>query len=223
MIYIKVHTDNLEHLTEVLTENGFEYEIPNQLTFEIKYDENIDNPRDWGIYTHMFCFHKIHDLGDKHNYKPEDFNSFEEFKEQIEKDYDILEIMPLYIHDHRRITISVKEFGDPWDSGQVGWVFIEKDVVENILNGDKEKAREIIEFEVTDYNAYLNGDMLEYTIKSLDGEIIDYCKGFVNNKQCVEEMVDSTDFYYSNYGYTEEMVREEFQKAYDKFNNPSIK
>jgi hypothetical protein len=52
------------------------------------------------------------------------------------------EILPLYLMDHGNIALSVGDFGDPWDSGQVGWVVCPYDKIreeyqlDGIITGD---------------------------------------------------------------------------------------
>ena len=38
--------------------------------------------------------------------------------------------MPLYLYEHSGITISLTDFKDRWDSGQVGWVYIDKETMD---------------------------------------------------------------------------------------------
>jgi len=40
------------------------------------------------------------------------------------KDYYV--ILPVYIYDHSGITLNTVGFSDPWDSGQVGWIYASK-------------------------------------------------------------------------------------------------
>lgn len=36
-------------------------------------------------------------------------------------------ILPLYLFDHSGLTISTSDFNDPWDSGQVGYIYLDKE------------------------------------------------------------------------------------------------
>lgn len=48
------------------------------------YDSDPPNPR---VYedniTKIICFHKRYNLGDKHNYRSNDFNNWGEFKDKL--------------------------------------------------------------------------------------------------------------------------------------------
>lgn len=74
-------------------------------------------------------------------------------------------ILPLYLYDHSGITMSTGKFSCPWDSGQVGWIYVtKKQAVEEW--GKKictkkviEKAEKYLEGEVEEYDQYLTGDV----------------------------------------------------------------
>ena len=73
--------------------------------------------------TNMVCFHGRYKLGDEHN-----FANPNQFDEWYKKNKDkVACIMPLYLLDHSGLAISIHDFKDPWDSGQVGYVYILKD------------------------------------------------------------------------------------------------
>ena len=65
-------------------------------------------------------------------------------------------IKPLFIYDHSMIALSTRDFRDPFDSGQVGWVYV---TPERIRQHDlsPERAERIIEDEVTILQEYING------------------------------------------------------------------
>ena len=46
-------------------------------------------------------------------------------------------IKPLYLYEHSGMTVSLKPFGDPWDSGQVGWCFVTYEKLRHELSGGK--------------------------------------------------------------------------------------
>lgn len=76
--------------------------------YELKVERDDDpmNPRtDWDNITTMICVGKYSYLGDKHNYKSSDFDSWEEFKEQIESDHKVLHIRPLYVYEHSGLSL----------------------------------------------------------------------------------------------------------------------
>jgi hypothetical protein len=112
----------------------------------------LDNPREChDNISRMICFHSKYILGDKHQYRQGDFTSWEELKLKIMSDYNVMAIEPLYLYDHGGITISTKPFSCRWDSGQVGFVFVEN------MKLQGENTEDIIKREVEQYDNYLLG------------------------------------------------------------------
>jgi len=164
---------------------------------EIHTDDNPTNPRDpdfQDLDSKMICFHRRYLLGDKHDYKSKDFNSWDEVKRQIEKDNDIAEILPLYLYDHSGITISTKPFSCPWDSGQVGFILITKDsarsahMVKRLSKKVMAQVHKNLLAEVETYDQYLQNEVYGYVIKDKETEEeLDACWGFYGDKYCIEE------------------------------------
>ena len=93
--------------------------------------------------------------------------------------------LPLYLYDHCGITISTAPFACPWDSGQVGWIYVTKSRIreeygafsKQLLN----KVEAVLRSEVETYDQYLQGFVYGYMTFSLEnGELVDgdSCWGF---------------------------------------------
>ena len=152
---------------EVITTKG--------LKVEFYYSD--DDPREWDNITKMVCFHNNYNLGDEHDYNKDDFNSWEELKEAIESNENVLAIKPLYLYDHSGQTISTSPFSCKWDSGQVGWVYITEETVALTgmpMDNDLDKA---IEQDVAIYKQRVEGDVYGF-ICYKDGKQVDSCGGF---------------------------------------------
>jgi hypothetical protein len=171
-------------------------------TYELKIEQDNDpmNPRtDWDNITTMICFHKRYDLGDKTDYKSSQFESWDELKEQIESDYKVLMIKPLYMYDHSGITISTSPFGCNWDSGQIGWVFIDEKQLQYITgdsSGHNEtNLEEIIDSEVKTYDQYITGEVYQYTIYEIETcslghthkNVVESCGSYFGEEECENE------------------------------------
>ena len=147
----------------------------------IRRDELADNPRVcFDNFGHMVCFHNKYCLGDRH-----DFSSPKEFIKTITDKNSI--ILPLYLYDHSGITISTAPFSCPWDSGQIGWIYITKEKakeiygVKEITKKIKEKIIDDLKLEVEVYNMYLTNEVYCYKLYKKEGENlieIDDCGGF---------------------------------------------
>jgi hypothetical protein len=128
----------------------------------IERDQYSQNPRNCNWQenaTKMICFHSKYELGDKHHYRKEDYNSWEELKKAILKNENVGIIRPLYLYEHSGITISTRPFSCEWDSGQVGFVYMTKEAII-----DCGKPDERIDSEVKEYDCYLRGDVYQYSI-----------------------------------------------------------
>jgi hypothetical protein len=120
---------------------------------EIKIIRDIDpeSPREWDNIGTMVCFHNKYNLGDKDgyvllkeavceniNYKewwhdeysnpdaldPEEETNWIDLAEKLE-----MIVLPLYLYEHSGVTINTTGFSCPWDSGQVGIIFVTREKV----------------------------------------------------------------------------------------------
>ena len=97
-------------------------------------------------------------------------------------------ILPLYLYDHSGITMSTTPFHCPWDSGQVGfiWVSIKKALEQfNRKKMSKQLRKRIIDCliaEVKVYDQFISGEtygfMIEPTDQNKEIECDDSCWGF---------------------------------------------
>jgi hypothetical protein len=114
-------------------------------------------------------------------------------EEHFEKHYISL---PLYLYDHSGITISTGSFHCPWDSGQVGFIYVSRKDAEKELYPADSYPREFIrgdnvdwfsslqthvetifKAEVETYDQFLRGDVWGFVLEE-NGEEIDSCWGF---------------------------------------------
>lgn len=132
------------------------------------------------------------------------------------------EWLPLYLYDHSRLAMSTGAFSCPWDSGQVGAIYMTRDdILREYGNGTnrltkamREQARAIMKAEVSEYNSYLQGMIYGYTIVEgndeqestydpitdeytefdLDAaESVDSCGGFYDKESCIAEAKATID------------------------------
>jgi hypothetical protein len=170
--------------------------------YELKVERDDDpmNPRtDWDNITTMICFHRNYNLGDKTDYKSSDFDSWEDLKNQIDRDYKVLSYKPLYLYDHSGITIKTSPFGCNWDSGQVGWVIIDEKQLNSMCGKDFERGEEklnlIMDGEVKTYDEYLTGDVYKYEVYEIEtcslGHVhkvlLESCGSYYDEGDCRDE------------------------------------
>jgi len=155
---------------------------------KIFYDDDpILNPRTYqDNASTILAMHDRYNLSDE---KTPKFNSGSEMVEYV-KGLDALAVKSLYIYDHSGITISTTPFSCPWDSGQIGFVYVTKESMKRMgfKNEDMtiEKANEVIDIEVKEYDLYLKGEVYGYMI---DGPgLNDSCGGYVGEMDyCLED------------------------------------
>lgn len=109
-------------------------------------------------------------------------------------------MLPLYLYDHSGITMSTGPFSCPWDSGQVGFIYITR---EQILKeyGWKvittKRREQIVKYLIADveiYDQYLTGDVYGYMVEDNDGEDIDSCWGFYGIEVCKQEAINAAKY-----------------------------
>ena len=170
---------------------------------KIFHDEDAQNPRDGEFQDNIdkfICFHKRYNLGDKHDYKFENYNDWEELKAQLVKDFNPVEIRTLYLYDHSGITISDGDFGDRWDSGCVGFLLMSrKEVLKNwggkkVTKALREKVSKFLDATLKEYDSFLRGEVYGYQIfgKDKDGEVdeseeLGACWGFLGDIEYVKK------------------------------------
>lgn len=95
-------------------------------------------------------------------------------------------ILPLYLYDHSRISMSTGRsypFNCRWDSMQVGWIYVSYEKLrkeygwKRITPARREKAYKYLEGEVETYDSYLTGDVYGFVVEK-DGDYIDSCWGY---------------------------------------------
>jgi hypothetical protein len=170
---------------------------------EIHYDESAENPRRaWDNLTIMAVFHNRYDFGDKVDFSSRDFNSWSEMEEHIRKTYKPLAMKPLYMYEHTGITISTTPFGDIWDSGQIGFVYITQkklDEMEISINEGEswsefvKRLESYIDSEVEIEDQYLRGDVYGFIIKDAENNHVDSCWGFYGNNFKENGILDYVD------------------------------
>jgi hypothetical protein len=94
-------------------------------------------------------------------------------------------ILPVYMFEHSHVALGVRDFGDRWDSGQVGWVYALPTQIRHAYNCTRittkirTQVAEVLKGEVEEYGRYINGECYGYTIEDAHGEELDACWGFI--------------------------------------------
>lgn len=142
----------------------------------------------------MVCFHNRYTLGDKTDFNKADYNSWEEFKQNL-IDTGAKYIAPLYLYDHGGISIKIGSFlgkapHADWDSGPVGFIYTtEEDIA--AMGVDPDKVEDILSNEVDIYDKYIRGEVYGYqvierrtcpTCSHIEKEVVESCWGFYSEE-----------------------------------------
>jgi hypothetical protein len=177
-------------------------------TINIHPDHDPLDPRDWDNLGTMVCFrqdsagetsgsfHRRYNLGDDGNL----FRNPEELQEFLAETPNVS--LPLYLYDHSGITMSTRPFSCPWDSGQVGIIYVTHDDIRKEYSCDGEIPEHILELvenvlrgEVEVYDKYLTGSFVGYEILGFpDAEFVDSCWGFEDTAYAIENAKEIIDY-----------------------------
>ena len=183
-------------------------EVRDGVRLVIRRDDNPISPREFddNLGT-IVCFDRVW-YGDRHEFHDKDeflkdrllahFGDEEQaeaFWDKMEQEYlcdpekvrddHILEelgkdhvILPVYMYRHSGDTVSTEPFNDPWDSGQIGWIYTEHAKVDLFFGAVNDstlsQARERLENEVSTWNDYIMDENYAYDlVNEQTGEVMD--------------------------------------------------
>jgi len=116
--------------------------------------------------------------------------------------------LPIYAYEHGGITIRSGSFSDPWDSGQLGFIYCSKEKALKEFTQKKwskkleKKILQILDGEIETYDQYLQGDVHGYLVYGLGDEDlddpIDSCWGFYGSEYVMEEAKSIVDWHVKN-------------------------
>jgi hypothetical protein len=152
------------------------------MKYQIHHDSDPQDPRvDYDHVGIMYCEHSKYTLGDMLAEHPFSIDS--------------VCVLPLYLYDHSGLTMNTTGFSCPWDSGQVGAIYILREEADEWMRPDgtydMEAMVSILKSEVKEYDQYLTGDVWGYTIETDDGDDVESCWGFYGRDYCETEAKDA--------------------------------
>jgi len=187
-----------EIVLERKKDDGYLYKL------EIERAEYPENPFDDDYMLMNFkAYHKDYILG----------NCLDKFKDRTEflrfiNNNDCF-VMKVDLYEHSGIALNLYSFEEEdkwgWDNGLVGYAFCTKkeyeEKTEDINNSNwKEKAKNIFEKEMYDYQKYVNGEV--YNIYECKYKECPYCKTqSIVETECLGEFYD--DYLEDNLNYLE--------------------
>ena len=170
--------------------------------FKFFYDDSTDSPRNDTNVATILTWERDYDSPDENN------NTFEEFAEKhgvdVSQKWNLDSVMdamreegyyvvPVYALHHSVSRYSTHDFHVPWDSGVAGIAFCKK---QKGLPDDDDYLRTIIDQEIKEYDAWVNGEI--YGVARLDktGDIVDETTGWLipgdsNRTETFKEMLST--------------------------------
>lgn len=173
-------------------------------TIKIYHDPDAESPRNWSNLGTLICWHRRYRLGDNHQFdSPEALlRDLADVSDQCDLSMNQLIdragrkaiLLPVFLYDHSGLAMNTIGFHCPWDSGQVGYVYVTLEAVrkefgvKRVSKALREKAADILRAEIVSYDAYLGGRVYGYVIEQ-DGDEVDACWGFVGHYEldCLSE------------------------------------
>ena len=171
--------------------------------FKFFYDDSTDSPRNDTNVATILTWERDYNSPDEND------DTFEEFAEKhgvdVSQKWNLDSVMdamreegyyvvPVYALHHSASHYSTHDFHDPWDSGVAGIAFCKK---QKGLPDDDDYLRTIIDQEIKEYDAWVNGEI--YGVARLDktGDIVDETTGWLisgdsNGTETFKEMLSTT-------------------------------
>jgi len=165
-----------------------EHKLKDGHILQIFQDTWAESPRSWDNLGTMAVFHKKYDFGDKVDFASDDFGNWSEMQEHIENKLNAVVCIPIYMYDHSGITIQTHAFSCPWDSGQIGFIYVTEEKLKDEYGETSLTAEHIkrattnLETEIKTMNKYVMGDVYGFQLikrePGKEDKIIDSCSGF---------------------------------------------
>lgn len=138
---------------------------------EIFTDEDPSNPREEYDHLGMILYvSSRYILGDK--------SVDREAIEEVQNDPDNI-CLPVYIHGLCGVTVSTGAFGDRFDSGKCGIIYMSRETAKKNWPGEdyEQRAIDCLKAEVSEFDQYLRGEVYGYVVTDTSGHE-DSCWGF---------------------------------------------
>jgi len=170
-------------------------------------DISDENPREWDTMGILLTFHRSYDLKDRDapSVSSSDFGGWDEMEEHLIKKEKAVIVLPVYALMHGGITISTSPYNDPWDSGQLGFIYTTRDRIKLIRGGKerltkklKEQITSELEGEIETFDLCLRGEGFGYVIDPVDdddqeGKYGEYCGAYYDKEAPIGDAKASID------------------------------
>jgi len=138
------------------------------MKIEAMQDQSPEDPRWCNNFGNMICFHKRYELGDVHSM------TIEELQEEVNRQDTIA--LPIFMLDHSGVTIGTSPFGCPWDSGQLGYIYVTHDEIKRELRVEEVTPQieaqvvRMLESIIREYDYFVRGEIWLVWAEDENGE-----------------------------------------------------
>lgn len=179
---------------------------------KVIHDSCAESPREWENLGTIAYKHNRYTLGEVEidepiewlesmlNLQEKQIYTNERLAELETKFFSQFLALPIYLFDHSGQSISTSPFSCRWDSGKIGYIYVDKKTVLSEFGGKKvtkklkEKVLNILNGEVETYNEYVEGNVYGFQVEDEDENIIESCYGFYGNDFKTNGMLEHIDF-----------------------------
>ena len=167
--------------------------------FKFFYDEDSESPRSCDNVATILTWERNYNSPDEND------DTFEEFAEKhgvdVSQEWNLDSVMdamreegyyvvPVYALHHSVSHYSTHDFHDPWDSGVAGIAFCKK---QKGLPDDDDCLRTIIDQEIKEYDAWVNGEIYGVALLSQNARVLDENAGYLmlddNRTETLKDML----------------------------------
>ena len=161
-------------------------------TIKIFHDENVPSPREESDHLGTMLYaSRRYVLGDVAAQSAEELYEVEHDRNKI--------VLPLYLMDHSGQQMNTTGYGCQWDSGLVGFIYVDKAKVreeygcKRISAKIRERVLDVLRAEVEEFSQYLQGDVYGYCLMDEDNVMLSSCWGFYGMDYCRSEARDEAE------------------------------
>lgn len=138
-------------------------------TIEVVHDEAAENPRmARDCVSKIVALHRRYNFPNDANIRTQDFDGWDAIERHLRKKLGAKVLTPIYLYDHSGLAISPMPFSCPWDSGQIGFAYVDKEGAALLGTNRKAKLERAMLLELKEWGAYVAGEV--YTYKNEDDE-----------------------------------------------------
>lgn len=140
-------------------------------------------------------------------------NGFEAVADKLSRSNNWYKFYPLFMYDHGDIALSISDYNDKFDSGFLGYVFVNKDVHKAITDKNftliGKNRKELVKF-LDDYSNYINGYVYDVFVEVIDEDYntAHYCCYGNPDQNIVNDVIREIEYFYGGVELTSEEIVE---------------